>query len=70
MLALSQMTKTCPRRWRSSYAQDLKPMAISLAFGELISTAVILLLMPAAYVAWEERRRVRFARALVPESQA
>jgi multidrug efflux pump subunit AcrB len=42
---------------RSTYAQDLKPMAISLAFGELISTAVILLLVPAAYVAWEERRR-------------
>jgi multidrug efflux pump subunit AcrB len=42
---------------RSTYAQDLKPMAISLAFGELVSTAVILLLVPAAYVAWEERRR-------------
>jgi multidrug efflux pump subunit AcrB len=42
---------------RSTYAQDLKPMAISLAFGELVSTAVILLLVPVAYVAWEERRR-------------
>lgn len=40
---------------RSTYAQDLKPMAISLAFGEVISTAVILLLVPAAYAAWEER---------------
>ena len=42
---------------RSSYAQDLKPMAIALAFGELTSTAIILLLVPAAYVAWEGRRR-------------
>jgi len=30
--------------------------AIALVFGELISTAIILLLLPAAYVAWEERR--------------
>jgi multidrug efflux pump subunit AcrB len=42
---------------RSSYAQDLKPMAISLAFGEMTSTAIILLLVPAAYVTWEERSR-------------
>ncbi len=40
---------------RSAYAQDLKPMALSLACGELVSTAVILLLVPTAYVAWEGR---------------
>jgi multidrug efflux pump subunit AcrB len=55
---------------RSTYAQDLKPMAIALAFGELISTAVILLLVPAAYAAWEGRlvSGVR-QQAVMPESR-
>ena len=32
---------------RSTHAQDLKPMAVTLAFGEIVSTVVILFVVPA-----------------------
>lgn len=44
---------------RSTFAQDLKPMAIALAFGELVSTAVVLFVVPAAWVAVESRSALR-----------
>ncbi|MHC4452849.1 MAG: efflux RND transporter permease subunit, partial [Planctomycetota bacterium] len=48
---------------RSSHAQDLKPMAVTLAFGELVSTGVILFVIPATYALMEDWKRRRPARA-------
>jgi multidrug efflux pump subunit AcrB len=41
---------------RSTHAQDLKPMAVSLAFGELVSTGIVLLVVPAGYLLLEDAR--------------
>jgi multidrug efflux pump subunit AcrB len=41
---------------RSAYAQDLKPMAISLACGEVLSTLAVLLVVPACYALMEDLR--------------
>jgi multidrug efflux pump subunit AcrB len=43
---------------RSTHAQELKPMATALAFGEIVSTGVVLLIVPVAWVV-VERVRVR-----------
>jgi multidrug efflux pump subunit AcrB len=46
---------------RSTHAQDLKPMAVTLAFGEIVSTVVILFVVPAVYAVFEDfKRRVGF----------
>jgi multidrug efflux pump subunit AcrB len=42
---------------RSTHAQDLKPMAVTLAFGEIVSTVVILFVVPAVYAIFEDFKR-------------
>ncbi len=48
---------------RSTQAQVIIPMAVSLAFGILFATAITLLLVPSLYMVledlarWSERRR-------------
>jgi multidrug efflux pump subunit AcrB len=42
---------------RSTHAQDLKPMAVSLAFGEIVSTAIVLLVVPASYLLLEQAQQ-------------
>ena len=51
---------------RSTQADFLKPMAISLAFGVLFATFVTLVLVPAAYLILDDVKRLRlpFARPL------
>ena len=50
---------------RSTHAQERKPMAIALAFGELISTGVVLFIVPAAWVV-VERVRIRTGQTAAP----
>ena len=49
--------------WRtfetSSQALWIKPIAVSLAFGELFSTVIVVVLLPAAVRAVEDLRRAR-----------
>jgi multidrug efflux pump subunit AcrB len=51
---------------RSTHAQDLKPMAVTLAFGEIVSTAIILFVVPAAYALLEDAKHSRSATASIP----
>jgi len=43
---------------RAIHAQFLKPMAVSLGFGILFATAITLLLIPTAYLALEDLKRL------------
>jgi len=44
---------------RSTHAQDLKPMAVTLAFGEIVSTGIILFVVPATYALIEDTKQRR-----------
>lgn len=48
---------------RSTHAQDLKPMAVTLAFGEIVSTGIILFVVPATYALIEDAKRRRWSGA-------
>jgi len=59
---------------RATQAEWIKPMAVSIAFGELFSTALILLVVPAAQLALADLetqwRRLRSARAALTHPAA
>jgi ABC-type Fe3+ transport system permease subunit len=46
---------------RSLQAQFLKPLAVSLGFGVLFATFVILILVPVSYLILDDLHRVRDA---------
>jgi multidrug efflux pump subunit AcrB len=51
---------------RSTHAQDLKPMAVTLAFGEIVSSGIILFVVPAGFALLEDWKRSRLAAATTP----
>jgi multidrug efflux pump subunit AcrB len=53
----------------NTHAQELKPMAIALAFGELMSTVIVLLVVPVAWVVVERLRESSAATSQVDRAQ-